>query len=94
MRGLSSPRSDACLIVLLTNDLYAVLPLMQVLSGQLPSATLMALNASDPQGADPDHGGPLGIVPLMWRAMCVQLRPFIYDASSFLSLDQNTPIWY
>ncbi len=39
----------------------------QVLAGTLPGVQVLALNASDPRGEEPDAGGPAGLYPLVWR---------------------------
>ncbi len=51
---------------------------LQVLGGERQNVTLQALNSSDPQGAEPGHGGPLGLLPLMWRTMWATLIHYMW----------------
>lgn len=41
---------------------------VQVLTGRRSSVVLQALNASDPDGGAPGHGGSVGLFPLVWDA--------------------------
>ncbi len=59
------PQCSASLSVPLSGRTRAELG--EVLAGSRALVQVQALNASDPQGHQPGHGGPPGLYPLVWR---------------------------
>jgi hypothetical protein len=67
------PQCSASLSVPLSGRTRA--ELAEVLAGGRVLVQLQALNASDPQGHEPGHGGPPGLYPLVWRVSSGLRRP-------------------